>query len=284
LLRNHLREVLAAGNEEVDRYNYNWLAWSVQNPGQQATVAPVFIGDPGTGKGTLGNALCRIFGQHALHISSAEDLHGKFNDHLRQCCFLFGDECYAPQDRRAEGQVKRMITESTLMIEPKGRGKFRVPNLLHVMLASNHEWVVPAGAHERRYVVERVAETHRQDPEWFGPIYKQMQNGGYEAMLFELLHVDLGDWHPRQIVHTAALAEQQEESLSPLDAWWLYKRPSSPVPTISTRIEPRPTATKSKSSNATATAAPTAASASARAPFGATGSTIRPAASRPGSK
>jgi len=220
-LRNHMREVLAAGNRKVDEYNYNWLAWSVQNPGQQAAAALVFIGDPGTGKGTLGNAMCRIFGQHSLHISSAEDLTGKFNDHLRQCCFLFGDECYAPQDRRAEGQIKRVITESTLFIEPKGRGKFRVPNMLHVMLASNHDWVVPAGPHERRYMVENVAETHRQDAKWFDPIYEQMQNGGYEAMLFDLLNHRLGDWHPRRIVRTAALAEQQEESLSALDAWWL---------------------------------------------------------------
>jgi hypothetical protein len=39
-------------------------------------------------------------------------------------------------------------------------------------------------------------------------------------MLFDLLHRDLGDWHPRQIVRTAALAKQQAESLSPFDAWW----------------------------------------------------------------
>ena len=164
---------------------------------------------------------CAEIFQHSLHISTAEDLTGKFNDHLRQCCFLFGDECYAPQDRRAEGQIKRVITESTLFIEPKGRGKFRVPNMLHCMLASNHDWVVPAGPHERRYMVEKVAETHRQDAKWFDPIYTQMRNGGYEAMLFDLLHHQLGDWHPRQIVRTAALAEQQEESLSPRDAWWL---------------------------------------------------------------
>jgi hypothetical protein len=31
----------------------------------------------------------------------------------------------------------------------------------------------------------------------------------------------LGDWHPRQIVRTPALAKQEEESLSPLDQWWL---------------------------------------------------------------
>jgi hypothetical protein len=220
-LREHIFQVLAARDEGVFGYTMNWMSWGVQHPDQQATVALVFIGDPGTGKGTLGNALCKIFGQHALHLSSAEDLTGKFNAHLRQCSFLFGDECYGPKDKAAEGQFKRMITENTLMIEPKGREKVRVPNLLHVVLASNHDWVVPAGPHERRYMVQTVADTYRQDPAWFGPIYQQLGNGGYEAMLFDLLHMDLGNWHPRQIIRTEALAEQQAESLSALDTWWL---------------------------------------------------------------
>jgi hypothetical protein len=220
LLREHMYEVLAARDDDVDRYNYNWIAWAVQHADQQAEVAIVFIGDRGTGKGTLGKALCRIFGQHSLHLSSPEHLTGRFNAHLRQCSLLFGDECYGPKDKSAEGTLKRLITENTLTIEPKGRDVIEEPNRLHVMLASNNEWVVPAGAYERRFVAQRVADTHRQDPNWFGPLYKQMRNGGYEAMLYDLLHHDLGDWHPRQIVPTAALAAQQEESLSPLDAWW----------------------------------------------------------------
>jgi hypothetical protein len=221
LLREHIFEVLAARDEDVDAYTCNWMAWAVQHPAEQAEVALVFIGDRGTGKGTLGKAMCKIFGQHALHLSSPEHLTGRFNAHLRQCSFLFGDECYGPKDKSAEGTLKRLITEDTLTIEAKGRDPIEEPNRLHVMLASNNEWVVPAGAYERRFVVQRVADTHRQDAAWFGPIYKQMRAGGYEAMLFDLLHRDLGDWHPRQIVRTAALAEQQEESLSPLDAWWL---------------------------------------------------------------
>jgi hypothetical protein len=113
-----------------------------------------------------------------------------------------------------------MITEPTLDIEPKGRDVMTEPNRLHAMFASNEDWVVPAGAYERRYVVQRVADTHRQDGKWFGPIYEQLRTGGCEAMLFDLLERDLGDWHPRQIVRTAALADQQEQSLSPFDAWW----------------------------------------------------------------
>ena len=49
---------------------------------------------------------------------------------------------------------------------------------------------------------------------------QEMGNGGLEAMLFDLLARPLGDWHPRQVVRTATLGQQQEESLAPLDAWW----------------------------------------------------------------
>jgi hypothetical protein len=221
LLREHMYEVLAARDDDVDAYILRWFAWTVQHPAEQAEVALVFLGGIGTGKGTLGKAMCRIFGQHARHLSSPEHLTGRFNAHLRQCCFLFGDECYGPKDKSAEGTLKRLITEPTLQIEAKGRDIVEEPNRLHVMLASNNEWVIPAGAHERRYAAQEVADTHRQDANWFGPIYQEMRSGGLEAMLYDLLNYDLGDWHPRQIVRTPALAKQQEESLSPFDQWWL---------------------------------------------------------------
>src|SRR5262249_115712 len=222
LLRRHIREVLADLNEPVYQYIINWIAWSAQNPSQQAEIAVVFIGDRGAGKGTIRHALCKIFGkQHSLHLSSPEHLTGRFNAHLRQCCFLFADEAYGPKDKSAEGVLKRFITEDTLTIEQKGRDPIEVPNFLHVMMASNNDWLLPAGEHERRFVVQKVSNVHRQEKEWFDPLYKQMREGGYEAMLFDLLARKLSDWHPRDIVRTAALAEQQMESLSPLDAWWL---------------------------------------------------------------
>jgi len=220
-MREHIFEVCAARDDEVDAYVMNWLAWAVQHADEQPEAALVFLGDRGTGRGTLGKVLCRLFGpQHARHISSPTHLTGRFNAHMRQCSFLFADEAYAPDDRSVEGTLKRLITEPTLPVEKKGFDVMEEPNRLHVMFASNEDWVVPAGAFERRYVVQEVANTYRQDKTWFGPIYEQLRSGGYEAMLFDLLERDLGDWHPREIVRTAALAAQQEQSLSAFDAWW----------------------------------------------------------------
>jgi hypothetical protein len=36
------------------------------------------------------------------------------------------------------------------------------PNRLHVVMASNEDWVIPAGPYERRYQVQDVANTHRR--------------------------------------------------------------------------------------------------------------------------
>lgn len=219
-MKAHIREVLAASDATAVSYIMRWIAWAVQHPAERAQAALVFKGKKGTGKGTLGNALCRIFGQHGTHISTAEHLAGRFNGHLRDACFLFADEAYWPGDKAAEGSLKRLITEPDLFIEAKGKDGITVPNMLHVMMASNDDWIVPAGEDERRYAVFVVSDSRKQDERWFGPLAAEMENGGYEAMLFDLMNFDLGDWHPRRIPRTEALVEQQSRNLGAEDAWW----------------------------------------------------------------
>ena len=220
LMRRHVVEVLASGNAAHADYIVRWIAWTVQHPARRAEAAIVFKGKRGTGKGTLGNALCRIFGQHGTHISSADHLAGRFNGHLRDACFLFADEAYWPGDKGAEGSLKRLVTEPDLFIEAKGKDGVTVPNMLHVMMASNEDWIVPAGEDERRYAVFNVSDCHKQDEAWFGPLNAQLDAGGYAAMLHDLLRMDLGDFHPRKVPRTEALVEQQSRGLGPEDAWW----------------------------------------------------------------
>src|SRR5262249_54569968 len=161
-----------------------------------------FLGGFGTGRGILGRAMCRIFGQHGRHISSSEHMTGEFNSHLQQCCFLFGDEAGAPGDKKAESAIKRLISEDTPFIEPKGVDAFEVPNRLHTMLATNHEQAIAAGEKERRYVVQKVAEARQQDEGYFTPLYAQMRDGGLQGMLYDLLDHDIKGFAPRRIVRT----------------------------------------------------------------------------------
>jgi hypothetical protein len=163
--------------------------------------------------------MCRIFGTHGVHISNRKHLTSGFNRHLMHCCFLFADEAYWPGDRSAEGELKRIITEPTLFIEPKGLDGFQVRNCLHLMVAGNAEWVVPASADERRFAVFDIGDERPRPHSYFDALHAELNTGGLEAMLHDLLHEDLGGWHPRDdIPETEALLDQKEESLHGVDA------------------------------------------------------------------
>jgi hypothetical protein len=220
LMREHVRSILANGNEEHANYILRWAAWAVQNPEKQAEAALVFRGRQGTGKGFFGRTLKDLFGQHGLHIKSAKHLTGDFNLHLRDCCLLFADEAIAPGDKGAESRLKGLITEPDLTIEGKGENLVTEPNHLHVVMASNEDWVVPAQADERRFAVFDVSSTHQRDRAYFEAMAAQLEDGGKAAMLFDLLEMPLDEWHPRwAIPQTNALAKQKAEGLIGFEAF-----------------------------------------------------------------
>lgn len=221
IMREHIRAVICDGNAELDEYVIRWLAWTVQNPGLPAEVALVLHGDEGIGKGMLGNTLLKIFGPHAVHVTNPNHfVGGKFNVHMRDCAFFFADECFWAGDRSHEGELKGMITEPTMRIEPKGVDSFEVENALTILIASNNDWVVPAGVNARRFVVSRVSDARRKDFEYFAALKTELDGDGASAMLRDLLDLQLpDDWHPRQIVETEALQEQKDQTLAPEDEW-----------------------------------------------------------------
>jgi len=155
LTRNHIYRVLGAGDRKAGRYIIRWLAYMLQHPGEVGETVLVLQGHEGTGKGTLARAMLRIFGPHGLPVTQPKHLIGGFSGHLQHCCFLFLDEAFWAGDVQAEGRLKSLITEDTITIEPKYFTPFQVPNLLHIMMSSNNDWVVPA---------ERAIERSKSPP------------------------------------------------------------------------------------------------------------------------
>ena len=213
LMHDHIYDVLGAGDPKAGLYIERWLAYTVQHPDVVGETVLVLQGDEGTGKGTLARAMLKIFGPHGLPISQPKHLVGGFSGHLHYCCFLFLDEAFWAGDVQAEGRLKSLITEDTVTIEPKYFAPFQVPNLLHILMSSNSDWVVPAGPHARRYAVFKVSDKRIDDFDYFSALRSELDNGGIEAMLYDLLRLDLGNWRPRKIYKTAALTEQKAHKL-----------------------------------------------------------------------
>ncbi|SFI90767.1 DUF5906 domain-containing protein [Albimonas pacifica] len=220
LMRELIDKVLCDGDREGARYVRRWIAYMFQKPWLSPEAAIVFRGKEGTGKGTLARALMRIAGAHGLTVSSSQQFAGRFNAHLRDVVFLFADEAVAPTDKEGNSVLKQLVTEPVISYEGKGKDIVPGRNMVHIMMASNERWVVPAGPEARRYYVSEVSDARRNDRGFFGRLWKQMEAGGYEAMLHDMLAMDLGDWTPANPPSTSALGEQKLMSADPLTQFW----------------------------------------------------------------
>ncbi len=221
LMRDHIERIICDGDPIRFTYTMGWLARMYQHPAEQGEVALVMKGGEGTGKGTLAKANKHIIGHHALAIASAKHLVGNFNAHLRDTVFLFADEAFFAGDRAHVGVLKSIITEPTLTIEAKNVNAIEAPNYLHLMMASNEDWVIPASLDARRFMVNEVSDAHRNDHTYFAAIWQQMEQGGYAAMLHELLAYDLSHFNVRDVPTTEGLQHQRKLSLGTTESWWL---------------------------------------------------------------
>jgi hypothetical protein len=220
LLRNHIEQILSGGDPKMADYILWWAAWGFQNPSEPAEAASVLRGKKGGGKGLWFGAIRAIYGPHGLQITQSTHLTGNFNAHLWTCAYLWADEAFWAGDKQGEAVLKGLITERPLMVEKKGIDTVQTVSCIKLAMSSNADWVVPASHDERRFAVSDIDPRYAKGvaPEeerkaYFAPIHRELRDGGAAAMLYDLLQMDLGDWHPREVPITAGLMRQKKESL-----------------------------------------------------------------------
>lgn len=223
LFLKHIFENICSRNEEHFNYVIGWMATAVQHPDRPGEVALVLRGKRGTGKGVFVKTFGNLWGRHFLQVADPKHLVGSFNAHLRDCVVLFADEAFYAGDKKHESVLKMLITEEIIPIEAKGVDTEVAPNYTHILLASNEQWVVPAGLDERRFMVLDVADSQAQNSAYFAAIKRQLKNGGQEALLHYLLNYDLSDFDLRKPPQTAALQDQKMLSFAPEEQWLFEK-------------------------------------------------------------
>lgn len=215
LFLDHIRNIVCGGNEEHYNWFVGWLANTVQNPAQQGESAIILQGKQGCGKSIVPELFGKLLGRHYLPINRPEHLVGNFNAHLRDCVLLFADEAFFAGNKQDANTLKTIITSRILNIEQKGVDSETSANCIHLMMASNEDWVVNAEFGDRRNFVLKVLPDKIGDRAYFDAMVKQMESGGYEALLHFLLNYDLkaAKWDKRDVPKTDALRDQQDRSM-----------------------------------------------------------------------
>ncbi len=226
----HIRDHICSGDEEHYTYILGWMARVVQHPDSAGQTALVLRGERGTGKGVFASAFGKLFGRHFIQVADPKHLVGSFNAHLQDAVVVFGDEAFYAGDKKHESVLKTLVTEQYLTVEKKGVDAEQAPNCTHVILASNSDWVVPAGAHERRFLVLDVSNARRQDSTYFGRILQTLEDGGYANLLHFLDTYDLTGFDVRAVPKTQALRDQQVETMDQFERLMFETAYSGEVP------------------------------------------------------
>ena len=219
---DHVAEVVCGGHEDEFRWVEAWMAHLVQRPWEKPRTAIVMKSTEGTGKGIFARALVRLAGRHGIHVTDAKKLTGTFNSHLANKIVVFADEVTWGGRRQEEGVLKTMITEPTVVVEPKGVDSYEGRSFCRVLVSGNSEWLIPAGPTARRFMVTTVSESRANDDPYFQKVLDELAQGGLEALHHHLLEIDLearGAPDPTKILNTRGLLEQKLEGLEPVVAW-----------------------------------------------------------------
>ena len=230
LMLAHIRDVICSGDSSLAGYVLAWLANVLRTPCDKPGVALVLqSSEEGTGKTLFAEYVLRMFGQYGSFVTNSEHLFSKHNFHLANKLMVFADESVWAGNHAHRGVLNSLITGAVLSFEPKGVDSFNLDNHVHLMMATNQDWAVPASMTARRFCVVGVSESRMDDRRYFEALAHEMKHGGPEALQGYLLsdrmavrdgwaEVDL-----RSIPNTGALQKNKlitMEKDDPIGSWW----------------------------------------------------------------
>ena len=216
-----MRDIICSGNEAHFDYLLKREATIFQKRIRSEIALGLRTKEEGCGKGFYEATMGRLLGNHAMQVTNPKHIVGNFNPHLETLLRLTADEALFVGNPEHRNALFGLITEPTLTIEPKGCALYKADSYLNLSITSNADHFLPVSGTARRFLIPTVSAARKQDFAYFAGLQAELDNGGYEALLYHLLHeVDLTDFNVREVPQTEALRQQRDHSLPPLEAWW----------------------------------------------------------------
>lgn len=223
VFRDHILNNACGGDQALFRWVFAWFAHIVQCPQERVGTSLILRGKMGTGKTKIGEVMGSLYPSHYFLVDDGRYVTGQFNAHMASCLLLQAEEAVWAGDKNAEGRLKSLVTAKTQMIESKGVDPIRLENFVRLMMTSNEDWVIPAGKDERRFCVLDIDPRCAQNHDYFREMDEELDAGGREALLHDLLAFDLSTVNLRRIPLTSALLEQKLRSLDSVESWWFER-------------------------------------------------------------
>ena len=139
----------------------------MQRPWNKPQCAICIMGGQGTGKSIIFDLGFKPVLKHMYTATSERDqLVGKFNKHAEGKLLWLAEESLFSGDRNSMNKLKDLISRDTIMIEPKTKDTYEVPNRVRYIFTSNQIHPLKLEHDDRRFLVLATSDIHKQDTEY----------------------------------------------------------------------------------------------------------------------
>jgi hypothetical protein len=237
-----IRDVVCAGNKKHYRWVCAWIAQLVQQPHIKPGTAMVLIGPKGAGKSFFGKKIRQLLGLDICFKTAArDDLFGNWNDHLEHSLFVQLEEAIWAGSHKEMSELNEYITGDSISIKTRFHSTKQSLSMMRFLLNANpgegtRGWTIPATWDERRYSALYVSEEQmNKKEEYFDPIDAQLDNGGYEALMYYFMHFPIHKYNLTRGLETDALRDQKAKTAAmdkSVKGWWIRYVHSGALPFI----------------------------------------------------
>lgn len=176
-----------------------WCASRVQQPHVKINHALVLGGDPGIGKDTLLEPVRRAVGDGNTQTIQPPALLGRFSGYLENVILVIAEARDMGEFNRYQfyEHMKPILAAPpySLTVDRKNIQEYRIPNVVGVIITTNHKAALYLTADDRRHLI--CWSTCKQDDfprSHWSEFYMWYEGGGYDHVAAYLMSLDLGEW------------------------------------------------------------------------------------------
>lgn len=160
----------------------DFMAYVYQRPENRVRWGLLLWGIEGNGKTYFYHVMQLLLGRNARTVTTSM-IERPFND------WAVGSRMIGIEEIRISGtnkwrildQLKPMISNSTIAVEPKGSTSYHAPNFASYLMTTNHQDAVPISDNDRRYCVIFTRQRRKEDlfeqhggPEQVGAYFERL--------------------------------------------------------------------------------------------------------------
>ena len=186
LFMNHLK--IICKESVVLEFLLDWIANMFQYPSSQSIMV-IIQGEEGSGKSVICDFITKILGRdYCIEINNVEHaLFGRFNAQLVNKVFVNINEIDRATMTSYMEQLKAIITTPTLPIEVKGKNRFDVKNLLHLLSTLNYENAFKITETSRRMFYFETFNGLIGNTDYFNALFHYIEQPKNQRQFYDLM-------------------------------------------------------------------------------------------------